>query len=461
MSTSGVSGILSTINDAFSGKTSGIDVNSVVSALMQVEEQPATLMQSQQSAINLQISTLGTIASQLSQLQTAAQSLTDVFGALSQKTVTSSDPTIVTATAQNSAVSGTHSIVVSQLATVSSSYSDPIADPTSLGGTTLSVAYGDPNNPTKTDTITLPDTLQTLQDAADAINSSADNTGVSASVVSDANGQRLVLTSKTSGADGNITVTGPVTFAQGVAGQDAQLTVDGVPVDSATNTITGVIAGVTLRLASSAPDSQVQIGIAPDTTTAATAVSDFVNAYNSVMQTINAQFTSDSSGNVGPLEGDASLRTLQSQMLELAGYSVSGTGQYVNLQSLGVEMQDDGTLQLNTSVLQNTLTTDYADFQNFFQSTTPEGYGKAINTMLQQMTDPTSGAVGLDTQGLQSESNDLTQQINDFQNRMTAVQQQLTTQYSALNVLLQQYPAEMQQINLQLSALNPSTSNQG
>ena len=130
MSTSGISSVLSNISDAFSGKTSGIDVNTVVSELMQVEEQPETLMQSQQSAVQLQISTLGSIASQLSQLQTDVQSLTDVFGALSQKTVTSSDPTIATATAQNTAAAGTHSVVVSQLATVSSSYSDPISDPT-------------------------------------------------------------------------------------------------------------------------------------------------------------------------------------------------------------------------------------------------------------------------------------------------------------------------------------------
>jgi flagellar hook-associated protein 2 len=456
MSTSGISSILSNISDAFSGKTSGIDVNSVVSTLMQVEEQPETQMQSQQSAIQLQISTLGTIASQLSQLQTDVQSLTDVFGALSQKTVTSSDPTIATATAQNTAVAGTHSVVVSQMASVSSSYSDPISDPTTLNGTTLTINYGDPNNPTKTDSIALPSTIKTLQDVADAINGSASNTGVTASVQNDANGQRLVLVSKASGAAGNLTVTGAANFNQGVAGKDATGTVDGVPFDSASNTLSGVISGVSLQLESSAPDTTVQIGITPDTTTAATAVNTFVTDYNAVMQSINAQYTADSSGNLGPLEADASIRTLQTQMLQLGGDSVSG--QYVNLQSLGVEMQDDGTLQLNTSALQTALTTDYADFQSFFQSTSPTGYGQAISTMLQQMTDPTAGVVGLDTQGLQAENNNLTQQIDDFQNQMTTEQQQLTTQYSNLNVLLQQYPAEMQQIDLQLSSLNPSSS---
>lgn len=457
-SSSGLSTVLTNVNNAFSGKTSGIDVASTVSALMQLQEQPGMLMQSQQSAVQLQISTLGTIASQLSQLQTDVQSLTDVFGALSQKTVTSSDPTIATATAQNTAVSGTHSVVVSQLATVSSSYSDPVSDATSLDGATLSIAYGSPKNPSKTDSITLPNTIKTLQDVADAINGSANNTGVTASVQNDTNGQRLVLVSKASGAAGNLTVTGGVNFNQGVAGVDATGSVDGVPFDSASNTLTGVISGVSLQLESGAPGTTVQIGIAPDTTTAATALTSFVTDYNTVMQTINAQFTADSSGNLGPLEADPSLRALQTQMLQLAGDSVSGVGQYVNLQSLGVEMQNDGTLQLNTSTLETSLTTDYADFQNFFQSTSPTGYGQAISKMLQQMTDPTAGVVGLDTQGLQAENNNLTQQINDFQDQMTVKQQQLTAQYSSLNVLLQQYPTEMQQIELQLSSLNPSSS---
>ncbi len=401
-SSSGLSTVLTNVNNAFSGKTSGIDVATTVSALMQLQEQPGVLMQSQQSAVQLQISTLGTIASQLSQLQTDVQSLTDVFGALSQKTVTSSDPTIATATAQNTAVSGTHSVVVSQLASVSSSYSDPVSDATSLNGTTLSIAYGDPKNPSKTDSITLPNTIKTLQDVANAVNGSASNTGVTASVQNDTKGQRLVLVSKASGAAGNLTVTGGVKFNQGVAGQDATGSVDGVPFDSASNTLTEVISGVSLQLQSGAPGTTVQIGITPDTTTAATSLATFVTDYNAVMQTINAQFAPDSSGNLGPLEADPSLRALQTQMLQLAGDSASGVGKYVNLQSLGVEMQNDGTLQLNTSTLDTALTTDYADFQSFFQSTSPKGYGQAISKMLQQMTDPTAGVVGLDTQGLQS-----------------------------------------------------------
>jgi flagellar hook-associated protein 2 len=456
VSTSGISSVLTNINNAFSGKTSGIDVAATVSALMELQRAPEAQMQSQQAAVTTRISILGALAGELSQLQSAANALKDSFGALSQKTVTSSNPSIVTATAQYSAPSGTHTILVTQLATVSSSYSDPIADASILAGTSFQIAYGDPNNPTKIDNITLPDTIKTLQDAADAINHAAENTGVSASVIKDANGERLALVSNASGKDGNLTVTSAAPFHQGVEGKNANLTIDGVPVESASNTVSEALPGVTLQLANADSNTKVQIGIAPDTTEAAKAINDFITAYNNAVKDINAQFSADSSGNAGPLAGDASLRTLQSQLLDIAGYAPGGDGPYVNLQSLGIEMQNDGTLQMNSTVLEDVLTNHYTDFQNFFQSASPDAYGQTIGKMLQQITDPVQGTVASDISGQKAEGANLTLQINDFEDHMAAVEQQLTAEYSRLNVLLQQYPMQIQQINSQLSALNPN-----
>ena len=116
-------------------------------------------------------------------------------------------------------------------------------------------------------------------------------------------------------------------------------------------------------------------------------------------------------------------------------------------------MQNDGTLQMNTTQLDDVLSNHYADFQNFFQSTSPQGFGQAAGTMLLQATDPSQGAIAADINGLNATNSDLTRQINDFEDRMTVVQQQLLVQYSNLNTLLEQYPMQMQQINSQLSAL--------
>ena len=459
MSTSSVnlSSVLSSINDAFSGKTSGIDVQSTVNAMMQIEEQPEVQMQQQQSDISQQISLLSGISNDLQALYTAANSLQDITGGLTAKTATSSQSDIVTATADNTAAIGNHTVTVSNLATVSSSYSNPVPSTQQLGGVEIDVAYGDPNNPSNTDKIVIPSGDNTLQQAADYINSS--NDGVTANVVTDANGSRLALVSKTSGAAGNLTVTSSaLNFTQGIAGVDAQLNVDGVPIDSSTNTVTSALPGVTLDLASASPNTPVTITVAPDTSQATQTINSFVSAYNTVINDINSQFTLDANGNEGPLADDSGLRSLQSQLLSAISYSVSGTGQYVNLQSMGIEMQDDGTLQVNSSVFNDAINNDYQDFQNFFQSLSPQGFGNFFGNQMTQMTDPTQGPIALAVTGLQQTNQSLTSDINDFEARMTSLQQQLTQQYSAVNATLEEYPLLMQQISSQLSSLSSSKS---
>ena len=459
MSTSSVnlSSILSSVNDAFSGKTNGIDVASTVNELMQIERQPEAQMQQQQSNISQQISLLAGISNDLQTLYAAANSLRDITGGLTAKTATSSQSSIVTATADTTAAIGNHTVTVSNLATISSSYSNPVPSSTQLGGTEIDVAYGDPNNPSNTDKIVIPSADNTLQQAADYINSS--NYGVRANVVTDTQGSRLVLVSKTSGAAGNLTVgSSALNFTQGTAGVDAQLNVDGVPIDSSSNTVASALPGVTLNLASGAPNTQVTISVAADTSQATQTINSFVSAYNTVINDVNSQFTVDANGNEGPLAGNSGLRSLQSQLLSAVSYSVSGTGQYVNLQSMGLEMQDNGTLQVNSSVFNKAISNDYQDFQNFFQSLSPQGFGNFFGNQMMQMTDPTQGPVALAVTGLQQTNQSLTSDINDFEARMTSMQQELTQQYSAVNATLEEYPMLMQQISSQLSSLSTSKS---
>jgi flagellar hook-associated protein 2 len=452
-----ISSILGNVNDAFSGKTSGIDVGTIVDELMQVERQPETVWQNEQTTISSQVSALTTMNTQLSTINTDVDNLKDILGPLSQMSTASSDDAVVSASADNTAVAGTHTVVVSNLATTSSSYSGYIPSGTSLAGAEIDIKYGsDPNNPVSTDTIDIPTSDTTLQQAASSVNSGS--YGVTASVVTDSTGSRLVLASKTSGAAGNLTVSSSAANFTSAVGVDAQLTVDGVPVDSATNTVTGAISGVTLSLGSADPNTSVLISVQPDTTTASTAIQTFVTDYNTLIGSINSQYTLDpATGNEGVLAGDSMLRSLQSQLLGLVSASPSGVGQYVNLQSMGIEMQDDGTLQINSSALSSALSSNYSDVQSFFQSTSPAGWGQTVSTQLQQMTDPTIGLISADISGLNQTNQSLTNEISDFEVRMTATQQQLTTQYDNLNTLLEEYPMQMQQVAAQLGSL-PSSS---
>jgi flagellar hook-associated protein 2 len=453
-----IGSIVGNINDAFSGKTSGIDVNTVVSELMQLQRQPEVQLQNQQSTIKDQVTALNSISTQLTALYTSVNTLKDIFGAFSQNSTGTSDAAIVSAAADSSAAAGTHTVVVNKLATTSSSYSGYIPSGTSLGGTQLVIQYGsDPDNPVKTDTINIPSGDTTLKQAASYINGGS--FGVTASVMTDSHGSRLVLVSKTSGADGNLNITSSAASFTTAAGIDAQLKVDGTPFDSSTNTVTGAISGVTLSLGSADPNTSVLISVQPDLTTASQAIQDFVDGYNAVMGSINSQYSMSSTGNEGVLGGDSMLRTLQNSLLSMVGGTVSGVGPYVNLQSMGIEMQNDGTLDINSTKLSEALSNNYADVKTFFQSTS--GWGQLAGKQMLQITDPTLGPVAADINGLKQTSQSLTRQISDFEVRMSSVQAQLTTQYSSLNALLQQYPSLMQQIAAQLSSLPSAKSNNG
>ena len=453
---SAISGIVSNVNDAFSGKSSGINVSSVVSQLLQVERQPEVQLQNQQSTIKSQVSALSGISGQLSTLYDSVNNLKDFFGALSQKSAASSNAAIVSATADDTAAAGTHTVAVERLAATSSSYSAYLGAGNSLAGAQIVVKYGsDPDHPLKTDTLTIPSTATTLQQAASAINGGS--YGVTASVVSDAQGSRLVLVSRTSGAAGNLSVSTAATTFTTAAGLDAQLTVDGVPVDGSSNTVTGAIPGVTLSLGAADANTTVLISVQPDTDQVSQAIQSFVDAYNAVIGSINQQYTLGGDGNEGVLAGDSMLRSLQSELLGMASTSVKGAGQYVNLQSMGIEMQDDGTLAINSATLSQALSSNFAEVQTFFQSTS--GWGQVAGTEMQQLMDPVLGPVAADITGLNQTSQNLTDQIHDFEVRMASVQEQLTAQYSNLNVLLQQYPMLMQQIAAQLSSLPSAPSN--
>ncbi len=346
-------------------------------------------------------------------------------------------------------------MTVNNLATTSSSYSGYLSSSASLAGSQIVVQYGpDSSNPLKTDTINIPSSDTTLAQAASYINSGG--YGVTASVTSDAKGSRLVLVSNTSGANGNLTVSSPATSFTTSAGVDAQLTVDGVPVDSSSNTVTGAISGVTLSLGAADPGESVMISVEPDTTQASTAIQNFVTDYNALVGSINSQYTVGSSGNEGVLAGDSMLRSLQSSLFNMVSASSSGSGQYVNLQSMGIEMQNDGTLQINASTLSSALSSNFSAVQKFFQSSA--GWGDIASKQMLALTDPTTGLVAADITGLNSTSQDITNQIADFQTRMATVQDQLTTQYDNLNTLLESYPMEMQQVASQLASLPDARS---
>jgi flagellar hook-associated protein 2 len=322
------------------------------------------------------------------------------------------------------------------------------------------------------------DTLTTL---ASYINtqSTANNWGVTASVVSDANGSRLSLQSQSSGTGGALAVAAnsntTLTFATPLGGTNASLTIDGVPFSSTNNTVTGAIQGVTLSLAGESSGNPVQLTVGPDTGQITSAVNNFVSAYNTVVSTINSQYIVDPTGAIPapPLEGDISLRSLQSSLLNDVSYAIGGNSGLVNLASMGINLNNDGTLTVGVTPSDPTnpnnggqtfaqvLAANPSAVQNFFQNGAGTGFANNFNTDLTNLTSPTQGPLNVDLTQNQAEQADLTTTISNFETQITLQTTQLTAQYDSVNASLQQYPLLLQEITQTLGTLGSGTSSSG
>jgi flagellar hook-associated protein 2 len=461
-SSSSNSGIdISSILQAATGASSaGIDVTSAVNAAVKAAQAPETAWENQESILESQSAALTQIQTDATNLDNDMQSLNSLTGPLSARTVSSSDSSIVTASAASGSASGTHTVQVSSLATTASWASGSVASATTdlaAGSFTITGANG------KTTSISTGTGTSTLNDVANTINN--DNLGVTASVITDANGARLAIVSNTSGQAANFTVSSPagasLSFTQAVQGANASLSVDGISIASASNSVTGAVAGVTFNLLNASPGTNVTLTIASDTSQASTVINQFVTDYNKAISDLNTQFTFSGTSE-GVLATDSDVRSLQTTLDSAISYtatSVSGSTTVPNLSSLGISVNDDGTLSLDSATLSNVLQNNFNDVQNFFQGPSLNGFANTLDQQLTTYISPADGAFTVDLQSISTEESGLQTDISNFEtNYITPLKTQLQNEYSQAEILLQQLPTEMQQINTELG-LNNNNSN--
>jgi len=463
--------------------------------------------------------------------------------------------------ASPTATAGTHSVEVKNLAKTSSGYLDAVTNGTDAlsGSITLKVGTG------SAQTITLGASNNTLAGLASAINSSG--VGVTASVLTDSSGSRLSLVSGTSGAKGNIQVSGnsivdasnantALGYNSTVAGLDASLTVDGVGLTSASNTVANLIPGVTFQMLSpSAKQSdgsleQIQVVIANDNASVESTVNSMVADYNSLMSAIHTQEGNDSSGNAEPLFGSPTLTLLQQQLLgglnaqnpngyldgiknstdtlsgsiviqvgsgeaqvvtldstnnTLAGLAsaingkgigvmanvvtdrtgsrlvlVSGTtgasgalkvsssitdattstalnynsgGSDINsLATLGIGLNNDGTLSLNLATLNTVLDTDFAGVTGFFQNA--NSWGQSFSTMLHSAgNNSVTGILSLAAKANSSIESTLNANISKEESLISIEQKSLTLELNSANEIMQALPTQLSGVNELYSAI--------
>ncbi|MGD0600914.1 MAG: flagellar filament capping protein FliD [Terriglobales bacterium] len=462
----------------------GIDVNSVVSQIQAAQSGQMTVWKGDLTTLQTQATAINSISTDLSNLQSAMQTLADPFGALTALAATSSESAIVTATTLSGATAANYSVVVSALASAGTVYTDAVTNANtsilSSGQTTgdLNLQIGG-NGGTAVDipiTKGSNDTLNTLAASIDTL-STKNKWGITASVLNDASGSRLAIYSTATGSAGELSINTNsqtiMTFEKPVGGTDAQVSVNGIPYLSTTNTMSGAIANVTLNLVSADPATPVEISVAPDTSAITTAINNFVASYNTVIGDINTQFTVNAATNTeGPLGSDTYLRQLQSSLEADMSYattdSTSVSSGLTNLGSLGIVMNDDGTLTVNQTAVDTA--TDYSPsfpdvlasnpsgVLNFFQNSNLTGFANNFTNDLKNLTYPVTGVLNADLAENQSEQSELTTEIDNFQTQLAAQTIQLDQEFDQVNANLEGYPFLLQEITEMLGSMSSTGS---
>ncbi len=451
---------LSAILEAAMGaSTPGIDVNSAVSAAVTAAEAPETDWENQESTLQSQSSALTQLQTDATNLDSDMQTLESLTGPFSAANVTSSNSSVVTGTAVSGTISGNNIVDVTSLATNDSWSSTALASSsTALSSGTITVT-GANGTPT---TVTLGSGVNTLTDLANTIN--GDDLGVTANVITDANGSSLSIVSNTSGSASDFTVSSSnpssFGFTEVNPGSNASLTINGIPISSASNTVTGVVPGLTLNLLSTT-SSPVTLSVSPDTSQITTAINQFVSDYNTLITAVNAQYSDTGSGE-GVLAGDPTVSSLQTALMQSVDYTyspASGTTTMPNLSSLGITVNSDGTLSVDSTTLSQALQNNFSDVQSFFQGSSQNGFANALDQQLTTFTSPGTGAFSVDLQSISSETSDLQTDISNFQtNVIGPLQTQLQSEYSKAEIALQQLPGELKDVDAELG-LNNSSSN--
>ncbi|MGD0414189.1 MAG: flagellar filament capping protein FliD [Terriglobales bacterium] len=458
----------------------GIDVNSVVSEIEAAQSGQLTAWQGDVTTLQTQATALTSINTDLSNLATAASGLTGPDGALTAVTANSSETAIVNATALTGATAANYTVVVSGLATTGTLYTDEVTSATTsilptgqtTGNLSFQIGGSDGTGGTTADIAITAGTNDTLTTLAASINSqSATNKwGITATVVTDADGARLAIYSQTTGSAGALSLTAGtgtnttnLTFQPPVGGANADISINGIPYASTTNTVTGAIPDVTLNLVSALSTTPVTITVGPDTTAITNSIDNFVTEYNTVVGDLNTQYTVNPATNTeGPLGSDTDLRVLQSTLASDISYATTdptsvSTG-FSNLAALGITENNDGTLTVDSTTLSSALTSNQAAVQNFFTNSNSTGFADNLNSDLTNLTDPATGILNEDLASNQSQQNDLTTEITNFQTQLAAQTAQLDQVFDQVNASLEEYPFTLQEITAALGSLSSLTT---
>jgi len=461
---------------------SELDVNNIVGQLMSIELRPLDQLDRREVAYQAQLSAYGNLRSALSSFQAAVNKFT-------APSAIPGDSSILSASTTKAAQAGSYSVNVAQLAQAHALVTAGRTSATAVIGTgaatTLRFDFGtlssgtlgngiysgatytqDAAQPSGTVSITAAN--NSLEGIRNAIN--AANVGVTASIVKDGSAApyRLLVQSAATGLARSlrITVTGDATLqallgydpaatqnlTQTAAAQDAQLSVNGVSISSTSNSVTDAIVGATLTLLEA---GSTNLTIGHDSASAKAAIEAFVSAYNELNGTLRDLARFDPQTNRrGALIGDATLRTIQSQLRSSLSGALGELGSS-NLQTLGqagISLHGDGTLALDSGQLASALAGNPDHLAALFTTVGVRGYAHRLDQLLEALLS-SSGPISGRTDDINRSIEHLDDQRASLERRLQTIEQRYRAQFAALDTLVSNLQGSGDFLSQQLAQL--------
>jgi len=443
------------------GTGSGLDIETIIETLTEAERAPTQArIDAREIEVQASISAYGSLKGALEDFRSSFSGLS-TLSSLAARSASSSDSEIFTATATNAASIGTTDIEVVQLASnnklISTANYTGLDD--TVGDGTLSISLGTSNF----NVVITAGTNDTLAGVRDAINDSASNPGISASILTVSDGMggtnsKLVLTADDSGADNAITVTATIdsdgdtldnsglsafinaNMNETSPAQNAQIILDNDPlltIESSTNVFTDAIQGVTITALKADPGGSETLNISLDGGTIKSKLAEFVASFNTLSDTLDFLTDYDPEAQeAGLLTGDFTTRTIESQIRRTISNVVEGiTGEYSSMASIGITTQRDGTLLLDSSILDEALNSDFDGVSELLAG--DDGVISDLDDLLNTFL-TTGGTLSTRNQTFLDQLDDIDAQREQLDRRITSFEERIRRQYTSLDILVGQ-----------------------
>jgi flagellar hook-associated protein 2 len=468
------------------GIGSNLPVESIVTQLMAVERKPASLLEAATTTMKSQLSTYGQLQSYVSALQDKSRSMASTT-LWSQTIATSSDATVASVTTGTNTAAGSYSLTVSQLAVAQTASSTAVPAKThNVGQGKLTIELGswtgDPATfglkaGASSVTVDIGEGESSLAAVRDKIN--AAGAGVVATVIYDATGARLSIRSTDTGVANGFRISAEETapgddgaslsmfafdpasgsggMTENMKAQDAKAKLNGLDITSASNTLSDVADGLTIKLLKKS-ESPIDLSVAQDTESMKTAVNDFVKAYNDLSSFIQTQtkYNADSK-TAGKLQGDRTVIGLQAQMREIIRGVNSSPKTLRTLSDAGIEVQKDGyTIAVNSKKL-NAALADPAEMKKLMMSgdSANESTWGLISRFNSMATNALAAEGPLTTrqEGIQASIKRNNDRVADMEVRLAATEERIRKQYQTLDSNMAKLSALNSYVSTQLSSL--------